>query len=78
MKNKLPAHFFCGKMGVGMRKDNGSLQQIDLEGFGGLRLNSWSWDVLRGDLKFEFRNDPLPKKRERKKRRNTNRFFLGE
>ncbi len=52
------------------------LLSIDMEGRGGFRLSPASRPVLRGEQKFELRNDPAPVKREKtvKPRRETTEF----
>lgn len=41
---------------------------IDIEGFGALKLNARSWEILKGEREFRFRKDPVPPKTSRKRR----------
>ncbi|XPV76252.1 MAG: DNA helicase RecQ [Desulfovibrio sp.] len=40
---------------------------IDIEGYGALRLNARSWEILKGERKVSFRKDPVIQKKKRAK-----------
>ena len=45
------------------------LVEVDLEGYGGLRLNRASWEVLKGQRSFQRRRDPVPAPKSRAKKK---------
>lgn len=53
---------------------SGGLVDVDMEGYGSLKLNAKSWEILRKQRKTEFRKDPVL---ANKKNNRNKKFIIG-